>query len=121
MNHTRTAAVLAATALLLTGCGSSSPAPAKPTDAKPGLDAVCGGLAWPRPVPDGLNGKPLTEAAAGPLLCFTVAKAVAPDGHDAMQDDTATTNWIITGTSPDAGAAVNQDQPITLTVTNQNG
>ncbi|MFI6689731.1 hypothetical protein [Streptomyces sp. NPDC050485] len=120
MNHTRTAAlVLAAMGLLLTGC--SSPTPAKPTDAKPGLGTLCSGMAWPRPVPDGLNGKPLTQAAAGPLLCFTVAKAVAPDGHDAMQDDTATTNWIVTGSSPDAGTAINQDQPITLTVTKPNG
>ncbi|GAA4093887.1 MULTISPECIES: PASTA domain-containing protein [Streptomyces] len=119
MNHTRTAViVLAAAGLLLAGCSSSDPAPAK-TPGAAGSGSPCAGKKWPQAVPT-VTGMPLADAVADPLLCFHITEAVAPDGHDALQDPVDETDWVITGSKPGAGTAVTQDQPVTLTISNPN-
>ena len=112
MNHTRTAAVvLAATGLLLPACSSSPPR----------SHTACPPSATPRPGPSPhpASWAILTDAADGPLLCFNVTEATAPDHHDAFHDP-ASDEWTITAVTPAAGTAVAEHQPITLTVDNHN-
>ncbi|MFD7539885.1 hypothetical protein [Streptomyces sp. NPDC059819] len=105
-----TSLVLCAGLLLLTGCNDSQPK----ADGRPGT--ACDAKTWPQHIPD-VIGTPLTDVVDGPLLCFNITEAAAPDGHDTLQDPTADTDWIITGSEPAAGTPVTKDQPITLTVT----
>lgn len=114
MNHHRTATVLlAAAGLPIAGCSSSTP------KADGRATTACDNKTWPQPVPV-VIGKPLTDAVDGPLLCFNITKATAPDGHDALQDPANDTDWTVAGTTPAVGTLVAEKQSITLTVTANN-
>jgi hypothetical protein len=114
VNRTRTAIVsIAAAVLLLTACSSAPKADGRPA-------TICDAKAWPQPVPV-VAGKLLTDTVDGPLLCFNVTEATAPDGHDALQDPANDTDWTITGVTPAAGTRVTEKQPIALTVDIRNG
>ena len=94
-----------------------APAPA-PASAPPGqtVNQACAAQRWPQPVPNvvGLN---LFDAGNGSLECFTIAQAIAPDGHDAMNDPARDAyRWRIISENPTAGTAVAADAPITLTL-----
>ncbi|MEU0940090.1 PASTA domain-containing protein [Embleya sp. NPDC005971] len=92
-----------------------APKPTTHTDpaAKPGT--ACFGQQWPQPVPD-VVGRDLSSGT-DPLLCYQVAAATAPDGHDVMQDPGNTARlWTITAMNPRAGTPVEPTTPITLTV-----
>ncbi|MEU2952339.1 hypothetical protein AB0M94_01775 [Streptomyces xanthochromogenes] len=121
MNHSRTIVIVLAAGMLLAGCSSSGPAPAKTADTTgvAGSSSPCAGKKWPQPVP-AVSGMALSDAVSGTLLCFHITEAVAPDGHDALQDPVDETDWVITGSKPGAGTAVTQDQPVTLTISNPN-
>ncbi|MGV9425997.1 hypothetical protein ACWDO7_17140 [Streptomyces sp. NPDC003656] len=100
-----TMAVLAA----LTGCSSNTGTPkaAKPTPsyAPDSIHARCLAQHWPQPMPD-LKDKrfdPLGKA----LVCFDHLSAMAPDGHNVMDDPADdTTVWTVTSSSPAPGTRV---------------
>ncbi|MFE9407752.1 hypothetical protein ACFYN0_02980 [Streptomyces sp. NPDC006704] len=116
MKHTRTVTVVlvAAASLILAGCSSGPPK----ADGRPAT--ACENKTWPQKIP-AVVGKPLTDAVDGPLLCFNITRATAPDGHDALQDSTTdATQWIINSVTPAAGTRVTEHQAVTLTVAPDN-
>jgi hypothetical protein len=59
------------------------------------------------------------RSAALAAACFNFDKAVAPDGHDVLEDENgrqAGSAWRIIGVTPPSGAGVDEGQPIVLTV-----
>ncbi|MFC0438744.1 hypothetical protein [Kutzneria buriramensis] len=75
----------------------------------------CTGLKWPQPVPAGLVGANLSDASNA-LMCFTVS-AIAPDGHDVMNDPANQAGqWVVTSVNPPAGTAVAANTTITMHV-----
>lgn len=53
------------------------------------------------------------EATSGALMCFDNVRAIAPDGHDVMNDK-GPTPWRITTISPATGAPVGKADQVTL-------
>lgn len=67
-------------------------------------------------MPD-LVGKSLGVIRSEALKCFNVTAAIAPDGHNVLDDPVGATGaWTITAVAPPVGAAVTGEQPITVTV-----
>jgi hypothetical protein len=57
------------------------------------------------------------QALDGSLLCFTVAKATAPDGHDVLHDVfSRAPNYRIASVSPSAGTSLARADPVTVQV-----
>ncbi|MGV9427085.1 hypothetical protein ACWDO7_22715 [Streptomyces sp. NPDC003656] len=108
-----TLAVLA----VVTSCssGTSTPKSSKPSHSyAPGsVGALCRAQHWPQPMPDVKGKDPLTKS----LDCFDHIRAIAPDGHDVMDDPANTAyTWKIVSSTPAAGAQVRLSTPITLKV-----
>lgn len=81
----------------------------------------CTGLTWPQPIPRDLIGTSAKEAITDALLCFTVA-AIAPDGHDIMNDRANDlTPWVVTSVRPASGTPVGRDDVITIHVAQKPG
>ncbi|MFD7639200.1 hypothetical protein ACFV4P_00955 [Kitasatospora sp. NPDC059795] len=53
----------------------------------------------------------------GELDCFNVTTAVAPDGHDVLDDDLSVSrDYIIVKITPDVGTMVGMDDEVVVTV-----
>ena len=77
----------------------------------------CDQMTWPQPLPQ-VDGRGLDAIFNDPILiCLSLNKATAPDGHNVM-DDAANhpDSWLITSMLPPPGTAVPKSQQITLTV-----
>ncbi|MFE9558951.1 hypothetical protein ACFYMW_30665 [Streptomyces sp. NPDC006692] len=75
---------------------------------------ACDAKTWPQPIP-AVIGKPLVDAVSGPLLCFDITTATAPDGHNALDDSTTdAARWTISKTTPASGTHVTEHQAVTL-------
>ncbi|MFF2618302.1 hypothetical protein [Kitasatospora sp. NPDC058046] len=107
----------------LCACGST-PAPvanaAAPAVSSPSTDSPavpCAKQAWPQPIPASAIGNSLMHAMVGELDCFNVTKAVAPDGHDALDDDLSVSRaYVIVKVTPDVGSVVDTADEVVLTV-----
>lgn len=106
-------------AVLFVGVGlagsSARASPLPPRD--PNLPQTCDDLSWPLRLP-GTVGRTLDFIFADPILrCVYVTKAIAPDGHDVMDDQLSQAyRWLIISTSPPAGTPVVKNQLISMTV-----
>ncbi|MFJ8430427.1 hypothetical protein ACIQ9P_03885 [Kitasatospora sp. NPDC094019] len=77
----------------------------------------CPKQAWPQPIPARAVGNFVHYAMVGELDCFNVTKALAPDGHDVLDDDlSATQKFVIVKITPDVGTLVGMDDEVVLTV-----
>ncbi|WP_439676774.1 hypothetical protein [Embleya sp. MST-111070] len=97
---------------------TAAPAPEATTHTDPAVKpgTACYGQQWPQAVPN-VVGKDLSTGA-DPLLCFEVAAATAPDGHDVMKDAANIAyQWTVKSMEPAAGTPVEPTTPIRLTVT----
>jgi hypothetical protein len=94
------------------------------------LQQICNAvMKWPQPVPNAV-GKTVTDIVEAPLppvtdsvaadwfwSCVPNIAAIAPDGHDVMNDKmNSGQTWRITSQSPPAGTPVAENQTITLKV-----
>jgi hypothetical protein len=112
------AATLACSAVLLTAtaCTSDSPTAAsgEATSYAPGsIEARCRALHWPQRMPDVSNQEldPLSKQ----LRCFDNLNALAPDGHDVMDDPANEAHrWTVATSRPGADTQVYRTTPITL-------
>ncbi|MEU9149192.1 hypothetical protein AB0D59_01230 [Streptomyces sp. NPDC048417] len=109
-----TIAAVTIAAAALTACASSNPS-SKPTPsyASDSVTARCRAEHWPQPMPDvrGKHFDPLDKD----LQCFDNVKAIAPDGHDVMNDSAdQTQSWTVTASKPATGVKVTTATPITL-------
>ncbi|MFF8769073.1 hypothetical protein [Kitasatospora sp. NPDC015120] len=109
----------------LTACAATptDPAPASAAatpSSSPSVDArsvPCPKQAWPQPIPAQAIGNFLNYAMVGELDCFNVTKALAPDGHDVLDDDLSVSRtFVIVKITPDAGTMVGIDDEVVLTV-----
>lgn len=90
----------------------------RPASAGPGpttVEELCNAQTWPRPVPD-VVGRPLYQAARdGALLCWDDVRAVAPDGHDPLNNPVSLEkNYRITAVTPAPGALIGRHEPVTV-------
>ncbi|KIQ66840.1 hypothetical protein TR51_05175 [Kitasatospora griseola] len=107
----------------LCACGSASTAaagaPATP-GSSPSVDErliPCPKRAWPQPIPARAIGNKAMFSVMSELDCFNVTKAVAPDGHDILDDDLSVSrDYIIVKITPDVGTMVGMDDEVVLTV-----
>jgi hypothetical protein len=80
-------------------------------------DEMCRAMHWPMPLPPtvGWSLEHLNNDSI--LICFDNVSAIAPDGHDAVNDPEGQAHtWKITSVTPPAGAIVPMNQKIQLTV-----
>lgn len=80
-------------------------------------EEMCKAMHWPMPLPPtvGYNLEHLDKDTI--LTCFDNINAIAPDGHDVMNDPVNWAyTWKITSMSPPAGTMVPMNQLIKLTV-----
>jgi hypothetical protein len=113
-----------ALSFIISSCSADTPAAptAAPTTATGQLTTqqTCDQQHWPQPVPLNLVGKLVGEVLdTDATICFNFDKAVAPDGHDVLEDENgrqAGSAWRIIGVTPPSGAGVDEGQPIVLTV-----
>ncbi|MFE2724088.1 hypothetical protein [Kitasatospora sp. NPDC059327] len=107
----------------LTACATTPPptAAASATPSiSPSVDArsvLCPKQAWPQPIPARAVGNFVGYAMVGELDCFNVTKALAPDGHDVLDDDLSVTQkFVIVKITPDVGTMVEMDDEVVLAV-----
>ncbi|MET7776308.1 hypothetical protein ABZU94_10475 [Streptomyces mirabilis] len=118
--RTNRPATLAAAAVLivagLAACGSTTPAKTSkpsPSYAADSVTARCHAQHWPQSMPD-VTGKRF-DPLGKDLQCFDNITALAPDGHDVMNDPAnETAVWIVTSSRPGRGAQVSLSTRITL-------
>ena len=80
-------------------------------------DEMCNAMHWPMPLPPTVGYSLWHLSNDSILQCFDNVKAIAPDGHDAMNDPARDANtWKITSMTPSSGTMVPRDQQINLTV-----
>ncbi|MEU9245855.1 hypothetical protein [Streptomyces sp. NPDC048385] len=110
------AAATMTAAAALTACGgSSSSSSEKPASsyASDSVTARCRAEHWPQPMPD-VRGKHF-DPLGKDLQCFDSIKALAPDGHDVMNDSAdQTQSWTVASSKPATGVKVSMATPITL-------
>lgn len=81
------------------------------------VDELCNAMHWPMPLPATVGYSLWHLSNDSILQCFDDIKAVAPDGHDAMNDSASDANtWKITSMTPPPGTMVPRNQQINLTV-----
>lgn len=119
MRRTLTTAAIAAglLATTLTACSSnpttSTSDKPKASQATDSVNARCRAQHWPQPMPNvaGKQFDPLSKD----LQCFDKIKALAPDGHDVMNDTGGDVqSWIVASSQPGSGAQVSLSTPIIL-------
>ncbi|KDN85666.1 hypothetical protein KCH_25750 [Kitasatospora cheerisanensis KCTC 2395] len=77
----------------------------------------CPKRVWPQPIPARAIGNKAMFSVMSELDCFNVTKAVAPDGHDILDDDLSVSrDYIIVKITPDVGTMVGMDDEVVLTV-----
>lgn len=106
---------LLACAAILGGCAANQAHGAPPLTPPTNDEQLCKAQSWPRPLPQ-VVGLDLSQASTGALTCFDNLKAMAPDGHDVMNDTGAMKPWTIKTMSPAAGTRVGQSDTVTLTL-----
>ena len=78
---------------------------------------MCAAMHWPMPLPPTVGYSLMHLSSDTILACFDNITAIAPDGHDAMNDPALqASSWKITSMTPPAGTMVPRDQKINLTV-----
>jgi hypothetical protein len=106
----------------ISGCQTdTTPTPSATTSAPRTVAAgapttseeLCNAQAWPRPLPQ-VVGLVLGQATSGALICFDNVRALAPGGHDVMNDKGPTGPWRITAISPAGGTPVGKADQVTL-------
>jgi len=104
-------------ALLIAGCAENQAHGAPPLTPSTNDEQLCKAQSWPRALPQ-VTGLDLAQAGEGALLCFDGLRALAPDGHDVMNDKgpAGDVPWTIKAMNPPAGTRVNQRDPVTLTL-----
>ncbi|MFE2712237.1 DUF3761 domain-containing protein [Streptomyces mirabilis] len=118
MNKTLTttaAAVLLATGLTACSASTTTSNSDKPkaSHTADSVEARCRAQHWPQHMPNlaGRSFDPLGKV----LQCFDHVKALAPDGHDVMNDSgDAIQAWAVVSSKPASGTLVNLATPITL-------
>lgn len=98
-----------------------APQPPSPSSSPPHLTGpqpttvqqLCAMQAWPRPVP-AVAGVILDDAGA--LDCWDNLKAIAPDGHDVMNDKAGSGTYRITDVSPAPGTLIGSNDGVTVHV-----
>lgn len=91
------------------GVSTAPPVAALPTS----VEQLCNAPMWPRPLPP-VVGLDFDQAAKGALMCFDGIRAIAPDGHDVMNDKGPPRSWSITAISPTSGTPVGKSDQVTL-------
>lgn len=117
-------ALVAAALAPLAACSSGSSTDSTAPKPSPSAKTVCGDAKWPQKIPDTAK-RDLTAVTLGDpgttLTCFNVVKAVAPDGHNVLDDAGEDVQaWTVVSSSPAAGTSVNANTPITLRLTYPN-
>ncbi|MRH93344.1 hypothetical protein GFY24_39025 [Nocardia sp. SYP-A9097] len=74
-------------------------------------DQLCAQQEWPRPVPGGAEGKVAMQLIFGAFSCFDKVSALAPDGHDIMNDSSGVSDWRIVDVSPISGTKIARTRP----------
>jgi hypothetical protein len=87
--------------------------PSLATPAPTSVEQLCSAPMWPRPLPP-VVGLDFDQAAKGALMCFDGIRAIAPDGHDVMNDKGSPRSWSITAISPTSGTPVGKSDQVTL-------
>lgn len=78
----------------------------------------CRAMHWPMPLPS-VVGWGIDHLMSDSILgCLETVSAIAPDGHDVMDDKIgqAPGSWRMTSVKPPEGSMVTMDTPITVTV-----
>ncbi|MFF2043555.1 hypothetical protein ACFVVX_24365 [Kitasatospora sp. NPDC058170] len=114
-------AVLAGSLCACAESSTTTTAAAPATSAgSPSFDArsvPCPKRKWPQPIPTAAIGNGVGYSMVGELDCFNVTQAVAPDGHDVLDDDLSVSRkFIIVKITPDVGTMVGMDDEVVLTV-----
>jgi hypothetical protein len=80
-------------------------------------EELCNAMHWPMPLPPTV-GYSLDHLTYDSILsCFDNVSAIAPDGHDAVNDPERDAHtWKVTKMTPPAGTMVPRNQQINLTV-----
>jgi PASTA domain len=95
--------------------GITFAAPAHADD--PTVQQDCTAKSWPQPLPNAV-GRQLEDIVNDDSfwICLNIA-AIAPDGHDVTDDNSGfTQSWRITSQSPEPGTPVEENQTVTLDV-----
>ena len=80
-------------------------------------DDLCKSMKWPMPLPSPVGYSLMHMTNDSILTCFDNVSAIAPDGHDAVNDSVQKASfWRVTSMNPPAGTMVPMDQKIKLTV-----
>ncbi|VBA62465.1 hypothetical protein [Mycobacterium attenuatum] len=80
-------------------------------------DELCKAMHWPMPLSATVGWSLVRLSNDSILSCFDNVTAIAPDGHDAMNDPASQAyTWKVTSMTPAAGTLVPMDQKIALTV-----
>jgi hypothetical protein len=101
-------------AALVTAAGFTFVAP---THADNDAQQDCTAKEWPQPLPNAV-GRQLEDIVNDDSfwICLNIA-AIAPDGHDVMDDNSGyTQSWRITGQSPAEGTLVAENETVTFQV-----
>jgi PASTA domain len=83
----------------------------------PTVQQDCTALSWPQPLLNAV-GRQLEDIVDDDSfwICLNLV-AIAPDGHDVMDGNSGfTQSWRIAGQSPEPGTPVEENQTITLNV-----
>jgi len=94
-----------------TASGGSTPSSGGPT-----VQQQCDAQKWPQVLPNAV-GRQFEDVAFdnGFWACVNIA-AIAPDGHDVMNDKVGSQSWRITSQSPQPGTPVAENQTVTFKV-----
>ncbi|MFF2819437.1 hypothetical protein ACFVT9_28430 [Kitasatospora cineracea] len=93
---------------------ATTPSSSKSVDDR---EVPCPKREWPQPIPARAIGNKVNYAMMSELDCFNVTKALAPDGHDVLDDDLSVSkDYIIVKITPGVGTTVGMDDEVVLTV-----
>jgi hypothetical protein len=100
-------------AALVTAAGFTFAAPAH---ADNDMQQDCTAKEWPQPLPNAVGRQLEVVNDDSFWICLNIA-AIAPDGHDVLDDNSGyTQSWRITGQSPAEGTLVAENETVTFQV-----